>query len=272
MEQAVREVWIDPSWLSWEYRALQSVPEESLGLYPDETPTSPRDTTTRLYDIHQHACDRLASDPTEFDRADAIINLRRVVALRVKTLKDKYQLCELQTGQKPRGDLELLSYFGIIRPFMLRRLVDIRNIVEHQASSPPPTDECLMFADLIWYFLRSTDKLVHGRVYEVDFEQGTSPEFFSVHVTFWVSYVAQPNISVFLKRPQISAFLDSSSVSYEPRANWTRADASRITRHEEEKINPPLIQTRTDVFGNLSCTDEQMKQIYGVYFKASHFG
>lgn len=172
MEHSVRPVWIDPSWLSWKSFAEESsswgsVAEESTG-------DDPSDTTAKLYEIHQHACDRLSSDPNEFDRVDAIITLRRVVAQRVKALKEKYRLRELPTGQKPRGDLELLSYFGIIRPFMLRRLVDIRNIVEHQAASPPLTDECLMFADLVWYFLRSTDKLIRSRVEGIRFERSIS--------------------------------------------------------------------------------------------------
>jgi hypothetical protein len=235
----------------------------------ESTDNDPSKTTARLYEIHQHACDRLAGDPSEFDRVDAIINLRRVVAQRVKALKEKYQLRELPTGQKPRGDLELLSYFGIIRPFMLKRLIDIRNIVEHQASSPPPTDECLMFADLVWYFLRSTDKLVHERAETIQFEYyppDSDVEFaqlLMVKVRFWL-----PDT----ERPGISATLDPSSVAYEPRATWLRVDALRISRHEEERINPPLMQTEINVYGNLSCTDEQMRRVYELYFKTSHFG
>jgi hypothetical protein len=154
-ENATKQVWIDPSLFS----------SEPWG---DKEPVS-NDGISRLYKIHQHACVRLASDPDEFDRVDAIMALRRVVARRVKELKEIYQLRELPTGAKPKGDLELLEYFGIIRPFMLRRLIDIRNIVEHQDSSPPPTNECLMFADLVWYFLRSTDGLAKFEVQTIFF-------------------------------------------------------------------------------------------------------
>lgn len=256
MERTVRPVWIDPSWLSWEYGVWRSDPEGIAGY-------DPGDSTARLYEIHQHACDQLASDPNEFDRVDAIINLRRVVAQRVKALNKQYQLRQLPTGQKPSGDLELLSYFGIIRPFMLRRLVDIRNIVEHEASSPPSADECMMFADLVWYFLRSTDKLVHRSVDEIIFERDTpGSDLLIVRVTF-----QQP----FSGRPVINASLDPSSVAYEPRANWMRIEASRIARHEEERIDPSVIKAQTHVYGGLSCTDEQMKHIYEVYFRVSHF-
>jgi hypothetical protein len=118
----------------------------------------------RPHEIHQHARDRLAGDPNDFDRVDAIMALRRAVGQRVRMLNDIYQLRELPIGTKPRGDLELLSCFGIVRPFMLRRLIDIRNIVEYQDSSPPPVEECLMFADLVWYFLRSTDEVIRLQV------------------------------------------------------------------------------------------------------------
>ena len=74
------------------------------------------------------------------------------------------------------------------------------------------------------------------------------------------------------ERPGIHAWLDSSSVAYEPRAKWMRIEATQIARHEEERINPPLIRTETHVFGDLGCTDEQMKHIYELYFKTSHFG
>jgi hypothetical protein len=204
---ATKPVWIDPSWLSWEYRALQSVPEESTSFDPSDTITSPSEATARLYDIHQHACDRLEGEPSRDDRGDTIIALRRVVGRRVKELTEIYELRKLPTGVKPKYDLELLEYFGIIRPFMLKRLIDLRNSVEHEDSSPPPTDECLMFVDLVWYFLRSTDKLVHGRVEEIDFEGHISDtdietrDFFSVRARFWQSYV---------ERPHIYAFLDSS--------------------------------------------------------------
>ena len=150
MPQTVKEVWVDPSWLSW----VQ---------YPESTHHHPKESVFRPYEIHQHACDILAGDPNRDQRGDAIRALRRAVGMRLKELKEIYQLRELPTGMRSLKDLELLESFGIIRPFMLMRLIDLRNSVEHEDSIPPPTDECLMFADLVWYFLRSTDGLIRGQ-------------------------------------------------------------------------------------------------------------
>lgn len=128
---AVESIWIDPSWLSW-VQHLESTTHRS------------KESAYRPYEIHQHACDILAmDDPNRDQRGDAIRALRRVIGMRVKELREIYQLRELLTGMRSLKDLELLESFGIIRPFMLMRLIELRNSVEHSDSIPPPTDDCL---------------------------------------------------------------------------------------------------------------------------------
>ena len=164
-DSVVKRVWIDPSWLSWE-RLME-------GRFVFST-----DAVDRPYVIQQHACDRLVGDPSDLDRADAIIALRRAVDQRVQKLKEIYQIRKLRvTTPEAKGDLHLLSSFDIIRPFMVKRLIEIRNVVEHQDREPPPTAESLMFADLVWYFLRSTDSLVRGRVDQLLFYPPGSDPF-----------------------------------------------------------------------------------------------
>jgi hypothetical protein len=252
MEQAVRSVWIDPSWLSWEPLSY-----EAWG-GPD-----PGAATTRPYEAHQHACNRLAREPNEFDRVDAISTLRRIVGRRVNEIKKTYHLRELSTGPKPKGDLELLEYFGIIRPFMLKRLVDIRNIVEHQDSIPPPTEECLMFADLVWYFLRSTDKLVHGFMSSLSFFPTIPGQDIDDTGPLWVRLVFR---DAFTEPLEFHAQIDPASLTYEPQANWMRIEATEIIRLEQ--ADPPRMRIWE---GNMTATDEQMKHIYDVYFRISHF-
>lgn len=208
MERTVTSVWINPEWFSW-------------ARY-DQAAAHLDDATSRLYEIHQHACDRLANDPNGFDRVDAIMALRRVVGRRVKELKDIYQLRELPTGVKPKYDLELLEYFGIIRPFMLRQLINIRNLVEHEDSNPPSVDECLMFADLIWYFLRSTDVLVKTRVIEVMFSKPGME----------LDEPGTPELSIKFGQPfseplEINASIDRDSIAHEPKADWVQIEAAR---------------------------------------------
>ena len=42
---------------------------------------------------------------------------------------------------------------------MLRRLMDIRNAVEHKDSKAPSINRCLELLEFTWYFLKSTDSL-----------------------------------------------------------------------------------------------------------------
>lgn len=249
MDDKVRPVWVDPSWLSW-----QAYDEGSRYLEGD--------TVTRSYEIHQHACDILAGDPNRDQRGDVIRALRRVVGRRVKELKEIYQLRDLPTCTKAVKDLELLESFGIIRPFMLKRLIEIRNFVEHEDSIPPPADECLMFADLAWYFLRSTDKLVQLRLDRISFVP-PGEDFFSrdYHPALAINF---PNL--FSEPPVIEAWLNLSSTTYEPRADWMKIESTEIAEHKEYEPTQLIFK------GKVSGTDEQMKRIYELYFRISHFG
>lgn len=248
-EYAARPVWIDPSWLSWRQHV-------------EATAFRPKETAYRPYEIHQHACDRLEGNPSEFDRADAIINLRRIVGQRVKELKETYDLRKLPTGAKPKYDLELLESFEIIRPFMLRRLIDLRNSVEHEDASPPPTDECLLFADLVWYFLRSTDSLIQSQVEEIWFvppeiDHRSSQDFYPVVVIYFRS--------PFSEMPETNSWLHLSDFTYEPREDWTKIESTRIIAYEDHE--PP----RVSISGRMHGGDKQMKRLYELYFRCSHF-
>jgi hypothetical protein len=248
VEDTATSVWIDPSWLSWNRHAQGSVHQ-------------PEDTAFKLYEMHQHACDRLEGNPSEFARVDAITTLRRTVGQRVKALKDIYQLRSLPTGTKPKYDLELLEYFGIIRPFMLKRLIDIRNMVEHQDTSPPPTDECLMFADLVWYFLRSTDGLVQDQLTSMMF---VPPDSSYPSWDEWYPAIML-NFKAFSGPLRIVAGLSPSSSINEARANWMKIEPTEISSYIGHE--PP----RLLVEGSIQGTDEQMKLMYELYFRCSHF-
>jgi hypothetical protein len=253
MEYAVRPVWIDPSWFSWQLASHEEMP------YGRSLPND----IARQYEIHEHACNRLVDDPSDFDRIDAIMTLRRTVGQRVRMLMDTYQLRKLQIGPKPKHDLELLSYLGIIRPFMLKRLIDIRNFVEHQDSSPPPTDECLMFADLVWYFLRSTDGLVELQLEQISF---LSPDFKDIWSLDRHAHQIDLNFpDPFSEPPAIKAWLDLSSLTYEPRADWMKIESTKLI--ESKEYEP----TQVTFTGRVNGTDAQMKSIYEIYFRFSHF-
>jgi hypothetical protein len=64
---------------------------------------------------------------------------------------------------------------------------------------------------------------------------------------------------------EIEAWIDASDSSYEPKADWIKIESAEIARFEEAK--PPKVRIR----GRVNGTDEQMKLIYELYFRISHF-
>jgi hypothetical protein len=57
--------------------------------------------------------------------------------------------------------LEILAELGVIRPSLIQGLLKIRNDVEYNDAAPPAAEACRNFVDIVWYFLRSTDALLH---------------------------------------------------------------------------------------------------------------
>jgi hypothetical protein len=156
---------------------------------------------------------------------------------------------------------------------MLKRLIDIRNIVEHQDSSPPSTDECQMFADLVWYFLRSTDELVksflEGRMFweQPDWRHREHDDLARVWLRFREP-LSEP--------PGIDARLEMDHFADEPEVNWIRIEATNI--EEYEALSPGGNEEKTEdwtawvrVIGKVRGTEEQMKLIYQQYFHPPDF-
>jgi hypothetical protein len=84
-----------------------------------------------------------------------------------------YEFGSIPLGKKPRHLLELLNHLGLVRPVMLRRLLDLRNALEHEDVPAPDKSECELLVEFVWYFLRSTDRLVRVPVNSI----GCSPNF-----------------------------------------------------------------------------------------------
>jgi hypothetical protein len=240
-------IWLDPSWLSWKDNGPWW---ELLDKKKAERP----------YEIHGHACNRLAHGTNELDRVDVITTLRRAVAQRVKVLRDVYGLRKLPIPNKPKGDFELLAYLGLVRPLMLRRLIDIRNIVEHEDSDPPTSEDCEIFADFVWYFLRSTDVLVRWRL----FDFGVLPE-----EAGRVRQASDQEVRIYYDDPPngplcIEAFLYQDGFAYEPRLDWIEILQTKgtIPRRHDKTDDLTLIQGEF-------APGSQMKLIWTWYFTRS---
>jgi hypothetical protein len=114
----------------------------------------------RPYELLHHAEDKLSRSPTELDLVDVITTLKRAAFHRKDSLEGLYELKRLPISGLPKDQLERLAFLGIIKPMVFRNLVDIRNCVEHQDAKPPGLARCKELAEYIWYFLRSTDRLL----------------------------------------------------------------------------------------------------------------
>jgi hypothetical protein len=151
-----QRMWLSPEWRRWGYDSTSSMPLDRTSL-------------ERSYEIWSHARDRLTAKSTEFDRVDAITTLKRVVTQRIRALKTIYGFREMVVGEKLKTDLDVLSHLGIVRPLMLRQLIDLRNILEHEDGAPPDLEACSNLVEFVWYFLKSTDPLLVNRLIEVTF-------------------------------------------------------------------------------------------------------
>lgn len=219
-DRKVQRMWLDPAFLSWENHYMSWKPLD-------------RKKAKRPYEIHEHASNRLAQG-TNLDRVDAITTLKRAVTHRVQVLKAAYGLDALEIPGKPKRDLELLAYLGIVRPLMLKRLIDIRNIVEHEDSDPPAGDDCEIFADFVWYFLRSTDVLAHRKLsrfsvvpQESKHRIASEPE---IRINYYDSHglYGPSNGSVLT----VNAYLQQASIAYGSKPGWIEVKGVTETRDD----------------------------------------
>lgn len=123
----------------------------------------------RSYEIWEHACGLIDKPKNEFSLTDGIANLKRLLNHRLQLIEKLYCFKEIDFANKPKGYLELLENYGIVRPFIMKELLKIRNGIEHYDQRPPDVIRCKELSDIIWYFLKSTDNIVQQAKYHIDF-------------------------------------------------------------------------------------------------------
>jgi hypothetical protein len=80
--------------------------------------------------------------------------------------------------------LERLQEFGIVRSAIIKDLFEVRNVIEHEDGEPPALKQCRHYADVIWYFLKSTDNLVDIREDEIRFLHEDATQFVEVRIHY----------------------------------------------------------------------------------------
>lgn len=135
----------------------------------------------RAYEILAHARQLVYSAESKFLLADALSNLKRSVNARLQHIEELYKFSDLFS--KGIGALERLEQVGLVKPFLIKKLFELRNNVEHNDSDPPDAARLHELADVTWYFLKATDpvcKVVpHGIVFTCDIGPlARSPQLF----------------------------------------------------------------------------------------------
>jgi hypothetical protein len=135
-------VWINPMVFDW---------------YPESQGHFSNDPDFKSYELWNHAKNIIEKGENDFFLIDGICALKRAVSHRLKYITDTYNFNDIPLQGIPKKPLQQLSYFGIIRPLMLKKLILIRNNIEHEYASPPDKEFCMELLDFVWYFLKTTD-------------------------------------------------------------------------------------------------------------------
>ena len=125
--------------------------------YTDSGHEPSQEVRQRGYEIWNHADSQIKSESSLLQLADGISNLKRCLNQRLKAIEAFYFIRSVPVKNLPKGYLQLLGALGIVRPFMLEQLMDIRNEIEHEDAPPPPYVRARELLDMTWYFLRSTE-------------------------------------------------------------------------------------------------------------------
>lgn len=143
----MKKIWISKELLEWDY-----APSGGSVIDPK--------FKQRAYEIWEHANDLIEKETEKFNLEDAIINLKRTIDQRLKLIEDIYGFKKNNKNYKNIPYLELLEKFGIIRNNMMKKLLQIRNGIEHRDENAPSKERCIELSDMVWYFLKTTDNIV----------------------------------------------------------------------------------------------------------------
>ncbi len=114
----------------------------------------------RAYEIWEHARYLIENANNSFNLSDGVLNLKRCLNQRLKLIEKLYHLKNINIENKQKGYLELLEQYGLVRPFLMKTLLEIRNNIEHNDVEPPDITRCKELLDVVWYFFKSTDLIV----------------------------------------------------------------------------------------------------------------
>jgi hypothetical protein len=197
--------------------------------------------------------------------------LKRSIDQRVRTLDRNYSFAQIPIRDKPSDTLSLLEFFGLVRPLMFRKLLEIRNVVEHEDGQPPDADAAQIFVEFTWYFLKSTDRLLQIISSDVHFQCDTAEEKLWMEVSYGPSTQWNP-----LTRGQLSCDL----ISHQAKEGWLTLselsgpafikqslgiEVETAIPEEEEQTDSDYVYVR----GSLRGPNEGLLHLTRIYFSAA---
>lgn len=130
------------------------------------------DDVYRASEIWKHAQKLLKTEDSPLYRSDCIGNLKRAINHRLKAIEKIYKIKSIPSEISSKKALDKFEELGLIRPNILKELVEVRNLIEHDDVAPPSQEKCWFYIDIVWYFLKSTDELVDSVLESFVYESG----------------------------------------------------------------------------------------------------
>ena len=250
------QAWLSPEIFKWLYFS------EEGGPYPcDEV------ACARPYEYLRHAEQLLRNGTDSMSRVDAISTLKRCLNHRLRYLKDTYALDKVPLPNWPKHLLDQMTELGIVRPFLLKYLMKVRNQIEHADARPPSRPRCEELVDVLWYFLRSTDVFTKLECSRFWFQEPTSPHLW----TYTVSFFVYPRRSWCI---EVDGKLPSQWISTRRHPARMEIDCTTFERlerpphigHRRHRWNPTVIQFKGTVLGPPQAITKLMKLYFQPWF------
>ncbi|HQU36098.1 MAG TPA: hypothetical protein PLR65_05900 [Anaerolineales bacterium] len=147
-------VWLSPEILDRPRDPLfhQATPNEDVFFKPYELL---KHAQKRIFEVD----DKGTSGEEAFALGEAVAHLRGAIEHRQKQIVKKFNLSKLSVDGWPVGrDHDKLSELHVMRPLLVKKLIDLRNFVIHEQKYPH-NDEKHSINELFeftWYFIRTT--------------------------------------------------------------------------------------------------------------------
>ena len=213
------KVWISPAVLHW------NVTVQGWKHLPAEI-------WKRPYILWNHADRYIKAADTELMLVDGITTLRRVINLRVRHIFRNYELRTLKMRNRGGGTLELLEQLELIKPSVLKRLLEVRNVIEHEDRPPPDKTACAELSEFTWYFLRATDHAASAVTVAIGLTIPRDEDHFFVY-DGWGLGIKLTTGPEEQWRVKMEAALPASVVSFVENPGWIEIEVSRTQTRSE---------------------------------------